>query len=91
MLRISIDESPTELRWVLEGRLAGPWVSEVRKSWESKQLRRKGRTCIVDLNEVVSVDGEGEELLSAMFKQGAQLVGTALYIEALLERLKTGE
>jgi DNA-binding LytR/AlgR family response regulator len=91
VLKISIEETPTELRWVLEGRLTGLWVTELRKSWESKQLRRTGRMCIVDLNEVVSVDGEGEELLSAMFKQGAQLIGTALYIEDLLERLKTGE
>jgi ABC-type transporter Mla MlaB component len=91
VLKISIDETPTELRWVLEGRLTGPWVTELRKSWESEQRTRKGRMCIVDLNEVVSVDGQGEELLSAIFKQGAQLVGTALYIEDLLQRLKTGE
>ena len=91
MLKISIDETPTELRWILEGRLTGPWVTELRKSWKSKQRSRKGRTCILDLNDVTSVDHEGEELLSAMFKQGAQLVGTALYIGDLLQRLKTGE
>lgn len=91
MLKISVKATGTELRWVLEGRLAGPWVTELRKSWESKQRSRKGRACIVDLHDVISVDQAGEELLRDLVKRGAQLVGTALYLGDLLQRLKTGE
>ena len=63
MLKISVIETKTELRWMLEGRLAGPWVTELRKSWKSKQRSRKGGACIVDLHDVISVDQAGEELL----------------------------
>lgn len=83
MLKISVTETKTELRWILEGRLAG--------SWKSKQRSRKGRACIVDLHDVISVDQAGEELLRGLLKRGAQLAGTALYLGDLLQRLKTGE
>ena len=32
MLKITITETPTEQRWVLEGRLAQPWVDVLRRS-----------------------------------------------------------
>jgi hypothetical protein len=91
VLKISVIETKTELRWMLEGRLAGPWVMELRTSWKSKQRSRKGRACIVDPHGVISVDQAGEELLRGLLKRGAQLVGTALYLGELLQRLKTGE
>ena len=91
MLRISVTETKTEVRWILEGRLAGPWVAVLRKSWKSKHRSRKGRACIVDLHDVISVDQAGEELLRGLLKRGAQLAGTALYVGDLLQRLKTGE
>jgi len=86
VLKITVTETTTGLRWVLEGRLAGPWVTEMRKSWKSKQRGRKGRACVVDLNDVISVDQAGEELLRDLVKRGAQLVGTALYLGDLLQR-----
>jgi ABC-type transporter Mla MlaB component len=91
VLKISITETKTELRWTLEGRLAGPWVAELRKSWKSKQRSRKGRACIVDLHDVISVDQAGEKLLRGLLKRGAQLAGTTLYLGDLLQRLKTGD
>jgi hypothetical protein len=91
VLKISVIETKTELRWMLEGRLAGPWVMELRESWKSKQRSRKGRACIVDPHDVISVDQAGEELLRGLLKRGAQLAGTALYLGDLLQRLKTGE
>jgi len=91
VLKISVTETKTELRWILEGRLAGPWVTELRKSWKSKQRSRKGRACIVDLNDVISVDVAGEDLLRDLLKRGAQLVGTPLYLRYLPQRLKAGE
>ncbi len=39
MLKITITETPTEVRCVLQGRLFGPWVSELRSIW-----RRVART-----------------------------------------------
>jgi hypothetical protein len=37
VLKITINETVTEKRWILEGRLVGPWVGELRRSWKKTQ------------------------------------------------------
>jgi hypothetical protein len=88
MLRITITETPTEVRCVLQGRLFGPWVSELRTIWRTVTLICKGHPCIVDLSDVTLIDKRGEELLRAMSEEGAQFTANDLYVKHLLEGLK---
>ena len=88
MLKITITETPTEMRWVVQGRLFGPWVSELRANWRTVSRNRKGRACLVDLNDVTFVDQSGENLLRAMSREGAQFSAKGLYIENVLAGLK---
>jgi hypothetical protein len=37
MLRISIVESRSERRMILEGKLLAPWVTELRTAWERQE------------------------------------------------------
>ena len=87
MLKITITETPAERRWVVQGRLVGPWVSELRATWR-RWGRRDKRTCIFDLNDVTFIDKSGERLLRAMSKKGAQLTARGLYVKHVLEQLK---
>ena len=89
MLKITINETPTEERWILQGRLVGPWVDELRTSWKERRPSRGGRICVVDLNDVSFIDKGGERLLRTMSKQGAKLVADGMYIRHVLEQLKT--
>jgi hypothetical protein len=50
----------TALRWVLEGRLAEPWVKKLRKTCRANSEAEKGRPCLVDLNDIISVDPGGK-------------------------------
>jgi anti-anti-sigma regulatory factor len=86
MLKITKTETPAEEKWILQGRLVGLWVSELRRSW--KETRRTNNTlkCIVDLNEVTSIDKQGERLLRAMSKEGAQFIATGIYIKHVLQQ-----
>ncbi len=43
MLRISVVDSRTECRLVLEGKLIAPWVAELRTAWEAVNQEIKGR------------------------------------------------
>ena len=88
MLKISITKTPAEMRWVLQGRLVEPWVSELRTNWKKAYRSRKVCRCIIDLNDVTSVDQAGEKLLRAMLRKGAQLIARGLYIRHVLEALK---
>src|SRR5580704_1496527 len=51
MLRIAINDDPSEQRWILQGRLSGPWVAQLKSSWKKTEAARETRKCVVDLNE----------------------------------------
>ncbi len=87
MLKITITETPAERRWVVQGRLVGPWVSELRTTWRRWGSRDK-RTCIIDLNDVTFIDKSGERLLRAMSKKGARLIAKGMYVKHVLEQLQ---
>ena len=88
MLRITITETATEQRWTLEGRLAVPWVGQVRTNWKNRHRAQNGRACTVDLNGVTSIDKDGRILLRAMSKEGAQLIATSVHIKYVLDQLQ---
>ncbi len=90
MLKITIMETATDRRWIVQGRLVGPWVNELRTTWKRAHRSEDKRACIIDLNDVTSIDKSGERLLRAMFKKGAQLMARGLYVKHVVEQLKTG-
>jgi anti-anti-sigma regulatory factor len=90
VLKITITETETEMRWTLQGRLVAPWVRELRKSWSAARKARDGRTCVVDLNDVTLIDEGGERLLSTMAREGAQLIAKGVFNKQFLEELQPG-
>ena len=86
MLRITITESELEQRWILQGRLTGPWVAELEGNWNMRRAH-DGRKCIVDLRDVTLIDACGEELLEAMSRAGAELTGSGVYVQYLAEEI----
>ena len=91
MLKITVTETATELRWTLQGRLVVPWVRELRKSWNAAHQSREGRTCLVDLNDVTLIDESGEKLLRAMAREGVQFIANGVSNKHFLEELKTAD
>ena len=89
MLKITITETETETRWILQGKLVGPWVHELKSSWKKRHRTQTGKGCVVDLNDVTSIDKSGERLLRAMSKRGAQLMANGIYTKHLLDKLKS--
>ena len=77
MLKITIMETTSEGRWIVQGRLVGPWVNELRTTWRRAHMSQDKRACIIDLNDVTFIDKSGERLLRAMSKKGAQLMAGA--------------
>jgi anti-anti-sigma regulatory factor len=89
VLRITITDTQTESRWILQGKLVGPWVRELRSCWKNKHRTHDWQKCVVDLNDVTFIDKSGERLLRAMSKKGAELVASGIYTKHLLDKLKT--
>jgi anti-anti-sigma regulatory factor len=86
VLKITRTETPAEETWILQGRLVGLWVSELRRTWKKTHRTDNTMKCVVDLNEVTFIDKQGENLLRAMSKQGAQFIATGIYIKHVLQQ-----
>src|ERR1700720_3732636 len=85
MLKITRTETPEEEKWILQDRLVGLWVSELRRIWKKTHRTDDNLKCIVDLNEVTTIDKTGERLLRTMSKEGAQFIATGVYIKHVLQ------
>ncbi|MCU1251466.1 MAG: hypothetical protein JWQ49_4495 [Edaphobacter sp.] len=88
MLRITVTEGASEQLWVLQGRLTGCSVEELTANWRvNRKDRPTTQSCIVDLNEITSIDKGGEQVLLMMIRDGAKFVATGVYTKHLLQSL----
>jgi len=85
MLKITMHDSASELRFRLEGRLAAAWVGELRQCWQTARSTTSGRDTILDLGEVDFIDQDGQALLSEMFQNGVRLVAITPLIQGLVD------
>ncbi|HKN35294.1 MAG TPA: STAS domain-containing protein [Terriglobales bacterium] len=84
MLRISIcDDSEQGVRLVLEGRLVGPWVGELRKQIEQALSQAKNVT--LDLRKVSFVDPSGVALLRELGDRQVEQVNCSIFISQQLK------
>jgi len=87
MLKITIHNTTNAATLNLEGRLAGPWVPELERSWRAVKDDSRDKPVIVDLCEVTFVDTEGRKLLSSMYEQGARLRAFGCMAKGVVEEI----
>jgi predicted nucleic acid-binding Zn ribbon protein len=88
MLKITMTKTPTEERWILHGRLVGPWVRELQAVWRNTHRGDEQQRCVFDLNDVTFVDKGGEKLLRALAKEGVQFEASGIYVRDVVKQLK---
>jgi len=88
MLKISTIDSPAQRRLVLEGKLAGPWVSELKRCWHTAAEGLEGRKVVIDLRDVTLISEEGENALSALLNEGAKFACEGVLNRHLLKQLQ---
>jgi len=89
MLKITIDIAGERANLELEGRLAGPWVQELRDCWQ--RVRSDGPQINVVLKQVTFIDGAGRQLLAEMHRQGAVLAAEGCMTKAIVEAITGGK
>jgi len=87
MLRIYFHDQVPVTSFVLEGKLVGPWVTELEKCWQAALAANGSRTMLVDLAEVSFIDAEGRALLARMRQAGVRLLSTGVLINAIVAEL----
>jgi hypothetical protein len=89
MLRITFVEKPEPVTLKVEGRLRGPWVGELERSWSDVTRHHPAPAIVVDLTDVTSIDSEGNELLRAMSREGARFQSGPL-MKFILDQIRRG-
>lgn len=86
MLKITSQLDPVreDMSLVLEGRLAGPWVEELR-TYCRRVLGTQQRCTMIDLTGVTFVDAEGKALLAQLWQQGVELRASGCLTRCLVE------
>ncbi len=72
MLKISVVESRSERRLIVEGKLLGPWVTELETACENARADIQNRELIVDLKDVTAISEEGENVLLQLMNENVK-------------------
>ena len=87
MLKITVQNGSRPATIKLEGKLSGPWVSELARTWDGLTAGNPETAVTVDLSEVTFIDAAGKKLLSSMADRGAQLRAAHLMTKYIVERI----
>ncbi|HXH50418.1 MAG TPA: STAS domain-containing protein [Terriglobia bacterium] len=86
MLKITYNDTPESTSVKLEGKLSGPWVEELERSW-IEHSSKASENVIIDLSGVTYIDPEGKRLLSRMVEKGVCLEGTHLMTKYVIDEI----
>ena len=72
MFKISVVDTPSQRKLVVEGKLSAPWVDELRTTWRNARRESDERKVVIDLSSLTVISREGEEAIFELMKQGAK-------------------
>jgi anti-anti-sigma regulatory factor len=84
-MRITPTKKPNALELMLEGRLEGPWVDVLRKSWIEALRQPERPHVLVDLGSVSFADSNGRALLLNMQEEGVGLIKPSAFLREMLK------
>jgi hypothetical protein len=86
MLKITHYSNETSTTLRLEGRVAGPWLAELARSWQ-RVLESEPNSKVVDLTGVTFIEPQGRRMLSRMWREGAEFVATGCLTKCIVEEI----
>jgi hypothetical protein len=87
MLKITLLNSGTHRRLILEGRLVLPWATELARKWSEVRDADHDLPLVVDVKDVTAIGQAGENILLAMMNEGARFFYGGLSNRIVLEQL----
>lgn len=90
MLRITVERESDTATMKLAGKLAGPWLEELDRTWADIHQTGTGDGVLLDLCDVTFVAPEGRERLESMYRQGARFKTSGCFGKNLVEQIQAG-
>lgn len=91
-LRITIQQTEVAVEITLDGRVAGPWVAELREAWKQISMQLRNRAVTIDLRNVTYADAQGKRVLSEIVTQSSpRLLSSTPWTQYLVEEITPGK
>jgi ABC-type transporter Mla MlaB component len=87
MLKISIVDTASRRRLVVEGKLTHAWASELTRVWRQATADLNARVLVIDVKCLTAIDEAGESVLLELMKQGARFRSSGVFAKQVLKRL----
>src|SRR5262245_9147971 len=87
MLKISIQNTTEEKRFILEGNLTKEWCNSLLESWKNQRNDLGNRTCIVDLKNITLIDDCGMAILAEINRESVKFLASGMLLLYLLKSL----
>jgi len=87
MFKISIVDTRSQRKLVVEGKLTEPWVPELVAAWRNAARDFDGRKLVIDLNSLTVISREGEDAIFDLMRQGAKFSCGSICTRHLMKRL----
>lgn len=84
-MKVTTQIDPTRTILKIEGKLAGPWVQELKACWQRVVVA--DQPVRVLLNAVTFIDEAGKYLLAEMHRQGAELVAEGCMTKSIINKI----
>ena len=86
MLKISIIDTLSHRRLVIEGKLVAPWAALLRSVWQKATADLNGRDAVIDLEGLTAISEDGENILLELMQEGASFRSSGVFTKQVLER-----
>lgn len=87
MLKITRVDGARQRRLVIEGKLVGPWINELKAAYDRARTELDGRKLVVHVQCLTVIGPEGEDILLALINDGVRVSGSGLFIKRILKQL----
>ena len=87
MLKISIVDTRTQRRLVIEGKLVSPWVNEVQSARERALAGLNGRELVIDVRNLTAINQEGENLFCQLMREGVKVRCSGVFTKQVFAQL----
>ena len=87
MFKISIVDTHSQRRLVLEGKLVPPWTAKVESAWRGATDQLQGRKLVIDLSNVTLISTDGENTLFKLMRDGAKFSCGGVFTKHVVKQL----
>jgi ABC-type transporter Mla MlaB component len=85
MLRVTSQVNGAETILIIEGKLVGPWVTELASCWHAAVARSS--QVVVKLSSVSFIDEAGRRLLAEMHLLGTKMIAEECLTRSIIETI----